>query len=175
MQISPTASILSTVVLPATQVLAPTRTPTQPPFPWERYLPRTLEEIDQLTAADLATMENGDLYIEMSPTYQYRSRVEVTYTGEVRTTPDGLQMIASVFLTNFGPQLDQAQRENLFGQEMLFSEGSAEYWLAVQAPLLTELQEELEADDSVTLYLLFAGASMQGAHLERLYLVNAFE
>jgi hypothetical protein len=160
--------------MPATDPVAPSPVPTVASFQWDRYVPRSLHDLTELVDAELPTMGNGDVYIETSPYYQYPSRVGVIYTGEVRTTSDGLQMVADIFLNNYAPQLAQEERSTFLDQQVLFREGAADYWLAVQAPLLIELGEAVQADGPVTLFIIFAGASKQAGELERLYVVNGF-
>ncbi|MDA0245172.1 MAG: hypothetical protein OT477_17285 [Chloroflexi bacterium] len=144
--------------------------------PWSRYEARTLTELDTLTssAIDSGSQQNA-LYLEMSPDYQYPSRVRVIFTGDFRAT-SGLRLEGiKIWLATFAPQLTAEEAALIFGQEVRIIEENQEYWLPVQNVLVPLMEQELAVGDEFEVLITWMGATITNNQIERIYLVNAFE
>lgn len=143
---------------------------------WDRYQVRTFRELDELTDEVISETTNQDIvYLEMSPDYQYPSRVNVTFTGELRDTSEAKLEWIKVWLATFAPNLTPEEVEEIFAQEGLFLEDSVEYWLPIQSSLIPIMEDELTSGDKIDLLLLWMGATTNSEQVDRIYLVNAFE
>lgn len=143
---------------------------------WERYQARSFHELDALTDEIMSDITGEKtVYLEMSPEYQYPSRVQVTFTGNFRDTPESKLEWIKVWMSTFAPGLTADEVAEIFAQEGLFTEGSTEYWLPIQNLLIPIMEEELSAGDTVDLLVVWIGATVDSEQIDRIYLVNAFE
>jgi hypothetical protein len=154
--------------------LLPSETP--PPSTWDRYAPRTMAEIIASLddKQDLETLENSNIYLEMSPDYQVPSVVQMTYTGDFRDVSETRATIIPIWLGTFAPQLNAEGREQIFATEALFIQNDVEYWIPVQGQLIPYLEDELQPGDEVVLWLIWIGASMMDDQMDLVFLVNEF-
>lgn len=168
---TPTATFTATPRPTAT--LRPTQTPT-PTSTWDRYKPRTLSEIIELTNGLLKdSSESPIIYLENSPEYQYPSQVHVIYTGEFREISVIHQFVIDLWT---GPSGDKTEFTDLFKQEARFVEGNMEYWIPVQEPLIPYMENELEVNGKTIIYVLWIGASLESTveEADRVFLMNEF-
>jgi hypothetical protein len=148
--------------------------------PWEKYQPRTLDQIIKNHAAKV--LDNPD--IEMSfpdgstavlTRDSFPSRVKVTYTGRSRSiSPKRKELIKDWVTTIFGLER-RDEFLKLFDTEFLFTESLVEYWLPIQNPLIQHLEKELKKGDKVTLYVSWVGARKESGKVDWVFFVNEFE
>lgn len=146
--------------------------------PWEKYQPRTLDQIIKNHASKV--LDDPD--IEMSfpdgstsvlARYSFTSRVKVTYTGRSRSiAPKRKELIEGWLTVTYPNRRDEYLK--VWDTEFLFTETLIEYWLPVQSPLIQALQEELKKGDEVTLYVAWAGARKESGKVDWVFLVNRF-
>lgn len=142
---------------------------------WGRYQERTLAELNELTAELTSDLEDGSIYFEASPDYQYPSLITITFGGEFRDITPATAGLIQMWLMTFAPQLTPEQAGEIFAQEVLFLDGDQEYWFPVQSTLTPFMEDELTAGDEVLLYVVWMGAIKQEGEVQNLYLVNAYE
>ena len=145
--------------------------------PWDRYEVRTFSELDDLVAGAIQfdTSQEKVVYLEMSPDFQYPSRVEVVFTGDFRDTPESKLEWIKLWMATFAPELTAEEVAELFAQEGLFKEDSKEYWLPIQNALIPIMEDELSPGDKVDLLVTWMGATIDSGQIDKIYLVNAFK
>ncbi len=116
------------------------------------------------------------VYLEMSPYYQYPSRLNVLYTGEFRETPTERLDWLVIYLGAFSSDLTESEVRALFANELLVEEEGVIYWMAVQSALVTRMQTFLAQGDVTELFVVWMGAADDGETqtFNRLFIVNAF-
>jgi len=147
--------------------------------PWEKYQPRTLDQIIKNHAAKV--LDDPDIVMSFSDGStavltrdSFASRVKVTYTGRSRSIPPKRKELIKDWLTVTYPDR-RDEYFKLWDTEFLFTETLIEYWLPVQSPLIQALQEELRKGDDVTLFVAWAGARKESGKVDWVFLVNEFE
>jgi hypothetical protein len=148
--------------------------------PWEKYQPRTLNQIIKNHASKV--LDDPD--IEMSfpggsiavlARYSFTSRVKVTYTGQSRSIPPKRKELIKDWLTTTYGSKVRDDYVKLLDTEFLFTETLIEYWLPVQSVLIQALQEELKKGDEVTLYVAWVGARKKSGKVDWVFVDNAFD
>lgn len=170
---TPTPSATFTATPKPTATQRPTQMPT-PTSTWDRYKPRTLSDIIELTNDFLEQVqERPTIYLENSDEYQYPSRVHVIYTGEFREISTEHQLVMDFWAKPFESRHEFA---GLFKKEARFLEGNTEYWIPVQDALIPYLENELEVNGKAIIYVLWIGASMKSTveNADRVFLLNEF-
>jgi hypothetical protein len=142
---------------------------------WDRYQSRTLSELAVLTEELVAGLEEGNIYLEVSPDYQYPSRVPAIFMGSFQDTPELKLFVITTWMRTFAPNMTEDEVVELFSKEVLIREGTKEYWLPIQNSLIPIMEEELSAGDEIELLLVWIGAITEAENINRIYLVNAFE
>ncbi len=171
---TPTYTPSPTSTKTPTRTATATREATQPGSAntWDRYKPRTLREIIDLTMSEAETMSDNTIYLNFGDIYP--SQVNMIYTGEFREVDEMKLIVITTWLSSFAPQLSDDQRNELFRTEGKFLEEGVEYWLPVQSQLIPYMQDELTINDEVTLLLVWAGMTKFDDQLEWIFLVNNF-
>ena len=171
---TPTLTPSPTVTQTPTRTATATKDVTQPgsSSTWDRYKPRTLQEIIDLTMSEAETMSYDSIYLNYGDTYP--SQVNMIYTGEFREVGVMKLLAITTWLSSFAPQLSEDQRNELFRTEGKFLEDGVEYWLPVQSQLIPYMQDELTINDEVTLLLVWAGMTNFDDQYEWIFLVNNF-
>ena len=147
--------------------------------PWEKYQPRTLDQIIKLHATKvldnpevLMTFSDGSTAILTNDSFP--SKVMVKYTGQSRTiSPKRKELIKDWMTKTYGPNREELVK--LFDTEFLFTEGLVEYWLPIQGPLIQPLKDELKKGEDVMLYIAWVGARKESDTIDWVFLVNEFE
>lgn len=147
--------------------------------PWEKYQPRTLDQILKNHAAKV--LDDPDILMNFPDGStavlardSFTSRVKVTYTGQSRSiSPRRKELIRDWLTTTYGPKV-RDEYVKLLDTEFLFTETLIEYWLPVQNPLIQALQEELKKGDEVTLYVAWIGARKESGKVDWVFVVNSF-
>ena len=148
--------------------------------PWNKYQPRTLDQIIKNHAAKV--LDDPDIQMNFPDGStavltrdSFPSKVKVTYTGRSRSiSPKRKELIKDWVTTIFGLER-RDERLRLFDTEFLFTETLIEYWLPIQNPLIQPLQEELKKGDEVTLYVSWVGARKESGKVDWVFFVNEFE
>ena len=186
---TPTLTPTATLTPTPTQTFTPTRTPiptrtftvtptsaskpsSTPASGWERYQPRTLQEIIAANQSDAHDLYENSIFINFGDPYP--SRVEMIYTGQFREISPSKQLLALTWGQSFFSSLSPTQLADLFAQEGLFTENGVEYWLPVQTQLIPYMQDELTEGEPVTLLLVWVGITNWGGVIEWVFLVNNF-
>lgn len=135
---------------------------------WDRHKTRTLSEIVQ-QHSDSETLKGSDAFFTGD---EFPSQVRVTYTGSSRKVSTARQdHIASwTKTTGRSPEIGK-----LFDTEMLFIEGSVEYWLPVQRQVIPYFSKELKKGERVTLYTVWIGGYKCTGKWDWIFLVNEFD
>jgi hypothetical protein len=135
---------------------------------YERYVPRTIKEIitrhsssESLSKANV--MMTGDTF---------PSRVTVTHTGESRKTPPEKMQHLEMLIETFKVSPEVVKK---YETELLFREGSEEYWLPVQGGLLPYFQKELTKGETVIIYAEWVGARKVDGKWIWIFIVNEFQ
>ncbi len=177
-----TASATASPTMTPTPRPSATPKPTTPPEPtstWDRYQVRTLQNLRELTDPLLALLDEApaqypSIYLEFSEEYQYPSRVQVLYTGQFREIAPERQFAIARWAEAFLPNLADKYIP-LFQHEVLVREGSDEYWMPVQEPLIPYMENELLVDGKATMFVVWIGALLPGPEeVDRIYLINEF-
>lgn len=180
---TPTSTATATPTPTATPTETPTPKPTNTPNPTKTptvstddlYAINTLANIIELTNEFLVTEQYPALYIEVSPDYQYPSKVEVTYTGEFREIDPIKQFLIETWGGTISPEIGE-QIKGAFQQEVLVIEAGVEYWIPVQEVLVPYLEDELEPGDEMLIFIQWVGANILNAETqpERVFILNDF-
>jgi hypothetical protein len=158
----------------ATFTATPTQTPELSKCPrvsndstWERYKPTTfsslLSELDQFSSSDLAENPNSTFYIEFSSAHQFPSCIKMVYSGNYREITTWRKFL----IENWSGILGMERRPQLLEMmqhEVLFTENGKEHWFLIQEPLIPYLENEIEKNNPVIIFIIFAGTNyMDGA------------
>ena len=121
---------------------------------WERYKPRTLNQIIKQHAPELVKVRGLEKVVSIISSDTFPSRVKAIYTGESRSISAKKKELIFYWVKSFGYRLEIA---DLFESELSFKEGSVEYWLPVQKQVSPYFAQELKKGDEVTLLLIWVG------------------
>jgi hypothetical protein len=154
-------------------------TSAQDQNPWDKYQPRTLDQIIKNHAAKVLNdpdivMDFPDGSTAVLTRDSFPSRVKVTYTGRSRSIPPKRKELIKDWYAVTYPNRRDAYLK-LWDTEFLFTETLIEYWLPVQSSLIQPLQEELKKGDEIILYVAWAGARKESGKIDWVFLVNAFD
>jgi hypothetical protein len=136
------------------------------PSTWDRYQDRSLEE--QISLTGFSSQPEATMYFDFDT---FPSRVRVIYTGESRPISPQKQELLSLYIEMRG---DDPSIVDFFQTEYRFLEGSSEYWLPIQHPLIPYLEDELEVGDTATLFVILIGANAENGALDHVILINEF-
>jgi len=140
---------------------------------WEKYRPRTLDQIIQQHAPERLKapgLEKAAVSIISSDSFP--SRVKVIYTGESRIVSAKRKELIVDWVKSFRHKPEIA---DLFESELLFKEGSVEYWLPVQKQVIPYFAQEVKKGGEVTLLLVWVGVRREPEQTDWVFLVNEFE
>jgi len=154
------AALLGLVPLLTSHAVAQTRSR------WCDYAARSLNEV--MVHAHLG--DSSDIAMSGG---QFPSRVAVRYTGQSRpVTPDLQQFLATYVKTlNY-----RAGADTLFRRELRFAQAAdSSYWFLIQEVTFSQFRSEVQAGDTLTAFLLWAGSYL-GPNRQRHYvfIVNEF-
>lgn len=147
----------------------------QDDFPYKRYVPRTLAELDEMNMNVLKTDPNikiPKLGIPLFDSDFLFSHVRVKFMN--RSRPISLERKGLIYLWRQFSEVDEKIIAS-FENEYLFKECNTEYWLPVQKPVAAYFPRDLKEGDMVTLYLMRANAKKDNAAWTWIYLVNEFD
>lgn len=160
---TPTFTPTATATPTETPSPKPTNTPkptaTSEPSPWDRYTPNTLANIIETNVDLIAPEQYPALYVEVSPDYQFPSRIQVIYTGEFRDIDPIKQFIIESWGATISPEVGESIK-GAFLHEVLVVESDTEYWIPVQEVLIPFMENELNPGDDMMIYVLWVGASI---------------
>jgi hypothetical protein len=94
--------------------------------------------------------------------------VHVVYTGRKRPVPPERGFFLEQWLRSIGAKRDFLR---LFERDLLFREGSREYWLTTQATLVASLEKKVAPGSPLDLFVVWAGV-VRG---DFVFLVNEFD
>jgi hypothetical protein len=143
--------------------------------PWAKYQPRTLQSIIDLhqgSAAELDSTLAGAHENVVLSSDSFPSRTTLVFLGKSRPLQGKRAELMDHWKKMMGRTEDLAE---LFGTEMLFGEGSSEYWIPVQKPLLDPLLKEVGIGRPFTAYVIWMGAIKTEEHWEWLFAMNEFD
>jgi hypothetical protein len=136
---------------------------------WDKYQSRTLGQIIKQHSA--AVDDKARIHLLFTADV-FPSRVKVTYTGELRS----ISSVRKEFIANWAKTRKVGEElVDLFQEELLFREGTTEYWLPVQKQVVPYFKQELKIGDQVELYLIWIGARREFGVADWIFLVNEFE
>jgi hypothetical protein len=110
---------------------------TQAQDPWEKYQPRTLDQIVKNYATKVIddpdiVMKFPDGSAAVLARDSFPSKVKVTYTGRSRTiSPQRKELIKDWLITMYGLK-GRDEYVKMWDTEFLFTEHLIEYWLPIQ-------------------------------------------
>jgi len=122
----------------------------------KRYIPRTLNELTRLAQIHLGDLERTGIGINQGD--DFASRIPTTFSGKFREISQLSQEVTVKWLTKHHPKMDSLEAKRLYPTEGLFYEAGVEYWLPVQANLLSSMRAEAKAGHIIILYLSMIGA-----------------
>lgn len=135
---------------------------------FERYKPRTLGEIIK-AHSDPQVLERSNMLLTGDT---FPSKVKVIYTGESRKIAPARKQHLDMLVTSFNVD---PKVIDLYGTEMLFTEGGEEHWLPVQKKLIPFFEKELKKGEAVILYAEWVGAKKIGGTWEWIFIVQEFQ
>lgn len=138
---------------------------------WKRYEPRTLQSIKDSQMKLLKSFD-VDLYLS---TEEFPSRVKLTYLEKSRPLPPKKKQLLEAWKRMWKEAKFPNDPVEQFQTEVLFQEGSEEYWIAVQKPLLKPLPEEAKPRQMINAYVIWLGAVKVEDHWEWLIAMNEFQ
>ena len=146
-------------------------------FAYEKYLPRTLGEIEELAVAmqntkpEINNPKSGELIFDADFLY---SHVRVKFMNKSRPVSAERKEVMGLWQKTFA--FDEKVIAS-FETEYLFRECNKDYWIPVQKPVASYFPKELKEGDMVTLYLMRAtGKRPKGSTVwDWIYLVNEFD
>jgi hypothetical protein len=138
---------------------------------WDQYELRTLQSIidahqefaRNLNSSKKAMLLTGD---------NFPSRVRLTYLVDSRPLPAEQKVLLDTYRKSMG---DNAPPEDAFTTQFRFEEGSHEYWILVQKPLLDALPKELSRGQALDAFVIWVGAIKVEKHWVWLFAMNEFE
>src|SRR5215475_3671783 len=139
---------------------------------WEKYRPRALNQIIQQHAPEQLKALGLEKAVSIISSDPLPSRVKVIYTGESRIVSAKRKELIVDWVKSFRHKPEIA---DLFESELLFKEGSVEYWLPVQKQVVPYFAQELKKGDEVTLLLVWVGVRREPEQTDWVFLVNEFE
>ncbi len=147
----------------------------QSDFPYDKYSPRTMGEIEELSlvmqnSMPDANIKTGGLIFDADFLY---SHVRMKFMNKSRPVSAERKEVMGVWQRTFS--LDEKTIAS-YESEYLFRECNKDYWIAVQKPVASYFPKELKEGDMVTLYLMRAtGKRAKGSDVwDWIYLVNEF-
>jgi len=105
---------------------------------WTRYEPRTLQSIID-TNQDSVKKLDSDKKAMLLTGDNFPSQVKLTYLGDTRPLPAEQKELLDGWRKAFKKNVP----DDLLTTQVRFSEGSREYWILVQKPLLDALPKEV--------------------------------
>jgi len=136
---------------------------------WDAYQSRTLGQIVKLHALELGESRAQVTFLLTAESFP--SKVRVVYTGKSREiTPRRREVISE------WAKARKVSKEvvDLFEHELLFVEGSKEYWIPVQEQLIPYLRRDVKTGETVELLVIWIGARKEMRQVEWVFLVNEF-
>lgn len=137
---------------------------------WGRYEPRTLQSIID-TNQDFAKKLDSDKKAMLLTGDNFPSQVRLTNLGDTRPLPVEQKELLDGWRKAFKKNIP----DDMFTTQIRFSEGSREYWILVQKPLLDALSKEVPKGQSLKAYVMWIGAIKVGKHWEWLFAMNEFD
>jgi hypothetical protein len=131
-----------------------------PGFEGDKYHPTTLRKV---VDAHQSRAAGRDLVFATDACL-----VHVVYTGKKRPVPPERVFFLEQWLRSVGAKRDFLR---LFEQELLFREGSREFWLPTQATRVASLEKEVAPGSPLDLFAVWAGV-FRG---DFVFLVNEFD
>jgi len=142
---------------------------------WDSYVPRTLESIienNQPLAAELEADSPSSKNLVLLTANSFQSKVKLVFLGQSRQ----LTAEHSKLLGYWGKMLKiNDDLGTVFATEMLFREGTKDYWIPVQKPLLNFLPQEVKPGESFTGYIVWIGSMKTGGQWDSLFAMNGFD
>ena len=133
---------------------------------WDEFKPRTFHEIvEQSSNLSLSTLEDGSVVFTKD---RVPSRVKVTYTGKSRL----ISHETKEFITGWVKVIARHPKiPRLFDNELLFNDGSVEYWLPVpnNGP---NYAKDLREGQVVTLFVSRMGGKKNSGKIDWFFIVN---
>lgn len=143
----------------------------------EKYQIRDIELLQKfyvesiIDDPDMVVTKNDDKYSFIMSYNYFRSRVKLTYKGQSRKISPERKEIISRSMTAHG---DDSKFAELFDTEFLFIAGSIEYWMPMQNTLIQYLNKEIQKEDKVLLFIVWAGARKEQEKIDSVFLINEF-
>lgn len=140
---------------------------------WSRYEPRTIQSIIKMHDQDLPhdNFVGDQLFISAD---SFPSRVKLAYLAKSRPLSTKKNLVLETWRRMLKNQVPSDLNE-VFSTEVLFREGTEEYWIAVQKPLLEPLPKEVKTGQVVDAYVILMGAIKVDDHWEWLFAMNEFD
>jgi hypothetical protein len=136
---------------------------------WDEFKPRTFQEIiEQSSNLSLSTLEDGSVIFTRD---KLPSRVKVTYVGKSRP----ISYETKEFIAGWVKMIARHPKiPSLFDSELLFMDGSNEWWLPVpnNGP---NYAKELNEGQAVTLFVSRLGGKNNSGKIDWFFIVNNIE
>lgn len=135
---------------------------------WKQFQPRTMKEIVVLSSdSRISSLEENTVVF----TKRLPSQVTLTYTGESRKVSSETAEFIEGWVKTFAhhPRLLK-----LFDRELLFTDGSSQYWLPVPNNGPT-YERVLRKGEVLTLFITAIGMKKSSGQARWFFIVNKFE
>ncbi len=121
-------------------------------FPYDKYDPRTLEElVAQSSASMMAGSVRPQMMLDAKPFY---AAIRVKSMSTARPVSEKKKNLFKMWQESMGAD---PKMLTLLENEYLFQECGKDYWVAVQKQVASYFPKELKAGDTITLYLMVIG------------------
>jgi hypothetical protein len=145
---------------------------------WDRYQPRTLKSIvDKHNLKELDSLKGVDpkknaIFLTAD---EFPSQTKLVSTGEFRPLPAKKMVLLKEWRMMWKDRPLQAPPPDTYKTEVQFKEGTEEFWIAVQQPLLDNNPSELRKGEAINGYVVVIGAVRVGRRWEWLFAMNRFD
>src|ERR1041385_105553 len=136
--------------------------------PWGKFQTRTMNELVAQAASSVSPFDGTTVLVT---TQFLPSKVKLTYAGKSRKVSSETKSFVQQWVKTVAhhPRLLK-----LFDKEMLFTDGSSQYWLPVpnKGP---NYETAIQANERVTLYVTVIGIQRSADDTRCFFVVNNFE
>lgn len=137
-------------------------------FPYDQFESTTLAAAVHRYESETADGQSSDIVIK-GPIF--RRRVQAVYTGQHRATDPQTISFYQYYEKAHAVQNSQS---DIYHETYLFQEAGVDYWLPVQDQVASYFPKELEAGDTIYLYLLVPGGYRRTGSWNWVFLVEEF-
>ena len=141
------------------------------PSGWDRYIAGRLRTIvnahtDAIADGTLGSSADSVRFVSAE---DFPTEATLVFLGQARPLPPLKRDFLVDWLRFIGKDTSIAQ---MYSQELLFREDSAEYWLPVQEGMPDWVRENVQVGESVPVFVLFLGALRIPGKLEWMFIAT---